>query len=660
MTDDVLNLDWETFSELPIKAGTYQYMKHTSTELLMAAYSMNGGRVEQEDLTDQPCISQYLRGALTDPEVIIRAYNAPFERRAIVDILKIPLPPQRFRCTMVESWALSFAGSMGEVGAQIGIDPELLKMDRGSYLINKFCKPAPKKHKVSRYTRLTSPDDWQLFLDYNRQDVVAEMAIAEAIEPYAFNRVQWEEWFVDQLINDRGLPIDMGSVDGALLIAADEKLRLLTALKELTGLSNPNSVQQLQSWLGASGIRMPNMQAATLVRILKNKIPPNIRKVLELKQMLSKTSIAKYVVLEASSVNDGLGNHRLKGTLQFGGAQRTKRWAGRMFQPHNIARPGIANPEELASILAVGDRDLIELMHGPVMAFLSDCTRSMIKAPDSKRIAVCDLKSIESRLLAWNSGCERLNTLYLEGLDGYLDFGSEFFRVPYAEVTSKQRKYVKPPTLGCGFGLGAVGLVAYAEGMGVVMDSKDAERAVKVYRTMYPEVPAMWYGLLDACIDCIENYSTFEGFGVSIHRDDHFMFIKLPSGRSIAYYQPAILMLKPPWKGDPAPRPTVTYMGRHDKTRKWVRQSTHGGKITENICQAEARDVLMFGINNLEDDRDFDVVGHVHDEIITIIDAENADAKVLRMEHYMSLVPQCMPGLVLGGEGFHASRYTKR
>lgn len=294
-----------------------------------------------------------------------------------------------------------------------------------------------------------------------------------------------------------------------------------------------------------------------------------------------------------------------------------------------------------------------------IMPFLSDCIRSMIQAPEGQSIAVCDLGSIESRVLGWHSQCTRLNDVYKHNKDGYLDFGSEFYGIPYADITKAQRKYVKPPTLGCGYGLGGPGLIVYADGMGVTMTEKDANHAVKVFRRIYPEVPKMWYWIIDKCMECVKSYREFKGYGVRIYRDDHFLFITLPSGRNLAYYHPLVEMKKPPWKGDPPPRPTLTYMGKHKTKRVWVRNSAHGGLIVENICQAVARDILMYHIRILEADTRFKIIGHVHDEIITLVAKGFQEEAIQAMEQVMSISPLWLPNSLLGAKGFYTNRYTK-
>lgn len=356
---DELGLDWETYNTIDIKDGTYKYLSSPDLEPLLGAYNLNGGQVYLEDYTVTPWLSRYLTEAFKDPNVNIRAFNAAFERLAIWYMWGIWVPIERFRCTMVEAWSLSFYGKMNEVGEQMGLPAELIKMEGGSALINKFCKPAPKNHKADRYTRHNAADRWHQFRLYNMQDVKAEYAIAQAIKPYAFTEDQWQEYFVDQRINDRGLPVDMASVEGAILIAHNEKARVLTQLIELTGLENPNSGQQLHGWLEEAGLPLENLQKETISKVLKEEqLPEFLREVLELKQLLAKTSVTKYKSLKKGTVHVKSGDW-LRGCFQFGGAQRTKRWAGRMFQPHNLPSPVMENPENYAGMLAQGGADLI-------------------------------------------------------------------------------------------------------------------------------------------------------------------------------------------------------------------------------------------------------------------------------------------------------------
>jgi len=303
-----------------------------------------------------------------------------------------------------------------------------------------------------------------------------------------------------------------------------------------------------------------------------------------------------------------------------------------------------------------GDRGLIKMLHGDVMTYLSNIMRTVISAGDGKTLSVCDYGSIESRVLGWQSGCGRIIDLFATGKDSYRDFATEVYGVDYDDVTKEQRGFCKPPVLGCGYQLGGKGLVTYAEGMGVTLSEEGSQRLVDLWRMLHPEVVAMWRWLQGACIHVTETYEEVSGYAVTIYRDSEFLFIRLPSGRSLAYHQPQVSMKTPPgWKKRVR---SVSYMGHDQYTHKWTRISTHGGKITENIVQAIARDLLrdaMFEMEGLG----MDVVGHVHDEVLVETELNYSVDTLDTMNQVMSVTPKWAPGLLLSAEGFITKRYRK-
>lgn len=652
----VLHLDFETYSEQDIKkVGGHKYAMDPSTEVLMASYAFDHGDAYLWDATLSPEMPKALQDALGDPSTEIHAFNAPFERLILWHVLGFYVPYERFHCTMVHAWSLGFSGGLGDIGDQMGLAPDKKKLAEGKKLINRFCKPAPKNHKADRYTRETHPEEWARFCEYCVQDTVSEREMEMLLKPYPLMPAEREMWHLDQRVNDRGLPIDMALVHGAVRIRNAEIAKLKHEMNEIAGLKNANSPTQLQAWIQGKGVPMEDMTKATVEATLALPVlPQEVRNVLERRQQASKTSVKKWDKLaEATGAGD-----RLRGSFQFGGAQRTQRWAGRFFQPQNLPRPTRDDIDVISGILATGDRDLIELIYGDVMLFLSDTIRAAVTAPEGYMLGVCDLGSIESRVLGWESGCTRVNDIFANGLDTYKDFATELFHVRYDEVTKAQRVFSKPPVLGCGYRLGGEGLKKYADGMGVAMALEEAEHAVKLYREAYPEIVQMWYWLDDAMKEVIDGGGVREGYAVQISRDDNFMFIEISSGRKIAYFKPLVLAKTPPWGG--GARPTVTYMGMNQYNRKWERLTTHGGKATEQITQATARDILGYQMKIVENERlDMTLVGHVHDEMLTLMMEALASGLILDLEDIMSITPPWAPGLLLGAEGFVTKRYRK-
>lgn len=684
------HLDFETFSKCDItKEGGYRYAMDSSTEVLMASYSGRTGPVSQWVPAKGEPMPFDLLEIFNDPNVIIKAFNAQFERLILKHVLKIDIPIERFRCVMVHAWSLSFSGGMAQVGAQLGLSSDKAKLATGGKLIRRFCMPAPSNHKADRYTLETHPDEWREFEEYNIQDTVTEREIDHLLKGYPMPQRELDLWFMDQRINDRGVPIDMALVNGACKIEVAEKTHLRKKLNQFTSLENGASNAQLKPWLESQGLVLDNMQAETMEKALKEGVPDHLIPVLEMKLKVSKTSTKKWAAFKKATGDDG----RLRGMFSFYGAQRTGRYSGRIVQLQNLKRPSMKNPDELADMLVPGDRSLVECLHGDVIGLLSETVRCAITAPEGQRLVVSDLSSIESRILGWVANCTRINMLFAEGRDTYIDFAMELFQFPYDQVTGEQRTYSKPPTLGCGYQLGAKGLVDYADGMGVTMNGKEAKKAVDLWRELYPEVPEMWSWLIESC-KTITNEApglVLVGYAVTIYRDMNFLFIDLPSGRRLAYYKPLVQMMTPPWEKEKTKEaleellyeyelgimdyeeyenmvlevrakerqiPTLTYMGMNQYVHKWSRISTHGGKITENIVQAIARDVLAYHMQIVENDG-LDIVGHVHDEIIITIDDDLAETFLMEMENVMSLTPEWAPGLLLGASGFLTKRYKK-
>lgn len=658
----ILWLDFETYSDLDIKqVGVYRYAMHPSTEVLLAAYALDRDPVKLWVPAEGKPIPNDLAAALEDPAVEVHAFSAPFERLILWHVLRRKTPIERFRCTMVHAWSLSFSGGLAQIGEQMGLAQDKRKLAEGSKLIHKFCKPAPKNHKLRRYRPEDAPDDWQRFEQYCVQDVIAEREIEMLLAGYPMPPDELDLWFWDQEVNDRGVPVDMGLVDAAVKMAHQGKHRIKAELTRLTGLENPNSNPQLVAWLNGRGLTLANMQEETLSVVLEHADPDELlKRVIYLKLQISKTSTTKWEAFQRATGEDG----HLRGMFAFGGAQRTQRWSGRIVQLQNLKSPEVENIDQLIDVVLTGDLDLVHCLFDDVLGLLSQGIRCAITAPEGQRLIPCDLSSIESRVLGYLANCGRINRTFAEGLDTYKDFATELFRCPYDEVTKGQRKYAKPTVLGAGYGLGGPGLVEYAEGYGVAMSKEEAQDAINLWREVNPEVPAMWYWLLDTCKEVVQGGGRREGYGVTIHRDPNFLMIDLPSGRSLHYCQPLVLPRVPPWELDKPEdeqktRPTLTYMGMDQYTHTWKRVSTHGGKITENIVQAVARDVLGWHMREIEKRLGPVVRGHVHDEAIILVNADCAEHVLPEIEEIMSLPPLWAPGLRLGAKGFITKRYRK-
>lgn len=647
-----LTVDIESYSDLDLKkVGLHVYAAHPSTRILIAAWAVDDDPVASISEGSGGLDKQRLVALLQSDDATVHAWNAAFEVALFYHCWGVEIPLERVRCDMVHAMSLALPGSLAQAGKAIGLDPELLKSSVGTRLINKFCKPRkPTKGKPwARCTIDTDPEDWAQFVGYCRQDVEAERAIHQRLRAFPMRAADWAEWRLDQKINTTGLPIDSTLVRGAIAADAAGRKPLVEESKRITGLANPNSLATLRKWLADQGVDTPNLTKTTVRDLLLEELPEDVRRALELRQQLGKTSVTKYQALDRATCEDG----RLRGSLQFYGASRTGRWAGRIFQPQNIPRGSIKSTDQLHQtverVRAGGEATADEL---------SSCIRSAVRAPEGQLIRVADLANIESRILGWLAHSRRMLSCFASGGDIYRDFGGELFRMPAADLSKEQRNYSKPPTLGCGYGLGADGLVAYAAGMGQEMNIVEANDAVMVFRRTYHEVVRLWRLLEGATKDLIEYGKPGEGRRVGrlvFELKPPFLFMRLPSGRRLAYYKPKVEMQMAPW-GDRVP--TVTYMGVDQYTRKWTRMSTFGGKWVEQACQAISRDLLAHGMA-LADDMQFEVIGHTHDELQALSDADSwLDHEVLSWCMYQP-PPWADEHLHLDAEGFSDIIYRK-
>jgi DNA polymerase len=641
-----LFVDIETYSEADLKsAGLHVYAAHPSTQILVVAWALNDGPVQVACCEGSP--PQALLDHLAT-SCLVHAWNAAFERTLFKHVWDLDIPLDRWRCDMVHSMSLSLPASLGQAGKAISLPPEMLKHTTGTRLIQKFCKPRkPTAGKPwTRSTAASDPEDWIQFVEYCRQDVEAERAIHRRLRRWRMPEQEWSYWRMDQRINETGLPIDRALVKGAMQADTRNRRDMMAEAREITRLGNPNSAQALLRWFAGNGLELPDLTKDTVRKALEQDLAPGVGRVLELRQDLARASVTKYKALDRATSSD----HRLRGCLQFYGASRTGRWAGRVFQPQNLPR-GSLKPEQL--------REVVESVRNGADASadeLVSCIRSAVRAPEGQLLRVADLANIESRILGWISNSRRMLDCFANDRDIYADFGTELFRCAIEEIDKARRNYSKPPTLGCGYGLGAVGLVAYADGMGQAMTLDQAQQAVDVFRSVYDEVPRLWRLLEQASKELIREGSGATRVGrLRFIMDAPFLFMELPSGRRLAYFMPKVEQKETPW-GELAD--TVTYMGVDQYTRKWTRIGTFGGKWVEQACQAISRDLLAHGLAQAEESG-FEVVGHTHDEIIALSDAQDwRDHDVLSW----CMVQQPPWGdekLYLGAEGFSDVIYQK-
>lgn len=632
----LLYLDYETFCNLNIKkVGAYKYSQDPSCEVLMASYAINDGPIRLWDATKKP-IPKQLEKWLKDPKVTVTAFNASFERLITNNVLKILLPIERCYCVMVHAYGMGFAGGLDMVGKAVGLPQDKQKLSIGKRLINRFCKPTPLNHLIRRYTHATHPQEWEQLKEYCRQDTDTEREILKYLEKYPLREEEWSDWFLDQKINDRGLPLDLTLIEKAIKLNELNRERLLHKLKGLTLVDNPNSNAQLLEWLQTQGVEIENMQAATIQELIDSIPAKYVLEVLLAKQQIAKSSISKYEAALRSQVAG-----RVYGTLQFMGASRTGRWAGRLLQIQNFVR-GAMNADEAVKHVLTTIKP-----HTITSTALSTALRGMFKAGPKHKLVVSDLSGIEGRALPWLCYyTERLEQIS-EGLDTYIIAASGIYKVNYEDVTKDQRFVGKVATLALGY-QGAVGaFTLMAEAYNLTMPESEMLTIVKGWRKTNQPIIKFWYATERAAKNAIRNPGKeFVSGRVSWISHKDFLFALLPSGRNLSYHLPELDR-----------EGKITYMGLNTYTRVWERIHTYAGKLCENICQAVSRDILAENLRAVEA-YGFKPVGTVHDEII----CESKNFKKYshkKLGQLLATNPEWTTELPLDATSYTSERYKK-
>ena len=636
-----LHLDFETFSQVDItKEGAYRYAMHPSTKVLMAAYALSDGKVHHWDATKKPMPTD-LKKWLDDPEVEIHAFNANFERLIITHVLKLSIPLSRYRCTMVHAFLRSFVGGLSSVGAELGIAEDKAKLKEGKALIKVFCVPR-KPTKSKPYTQVTeahAPDKWQQFVQYNIQDVEAERAVWKMLNKHPVEIADWEDWFLDQLINDNGLPIDEPLVKAAIELAERDKAYLMGELERLTDLDNPNSREQLLGWL-QQHCDIPDLTKNTVAEYAgKEDLDEAVREVLNIRKLTSKSSVSKFAAIRRCTQAG-----RVYGTLQFAGAQRTGRWAGRLIQPQNFIRPprGYDAEDSIDLIMRGGHPE--DLAH-----HLTAALRGCIASSGKNALAIADLAGIEGRVLPWLCNFQKKLTQIKNGMDMYLVAASAIYGIPYEKLTDKspERTPGKVAELALGYqgSIGALNQMAAAYGLTPFEEDEGLE-IVRAWRQANKPITQFWYNCQSAFRQALGNKKKEVIVeNLAFFYDGEFLLLILPSNRKIYYHKPEV--------GEN----NLSYMGWNSVKRKWERIDTYGGKLVENATQAMARDILMENMHHVHA-AGFKIVGSVHDELLT------EQPKTRKHNHenlakLMTKVPEWAEGLPLGASGYTERRYKK-
>jgi DNA polymerase len=697
-------LDTETRSNPPIQKGTHAYLSDPTARMLLVTWKdpydpdapdadPRRHKTHAWQAMIEPCPPELLR-ILMDTTVIKKAHNSQFD----FNVFYYLMPRHGFymgahhsedywQCLMVEALHHSLPAGLDALGAVVGIDADQRKIKDGKRLIRLFCVPQYDKAKNEYYwaDHISHPDDWAAFVDYGVRDVDAMCAIDQRLKRFRPSEREWQLWRMDQRINRNGLPIDEVMVQGAIHIAEREKSRAITRMKMLTGISNPNSPSQLNDWFEEQAVFLPDMTKYSVAEALaRDDIPDDVREVLACRQETAKSSVTKYQALVGAVCNDG----RLRGAFQFRGAARTGRYAGRVFQPHNLPKgnlkvdvaKGIDDLTPMVELIRAGDpHDAISWLQGRPMDVLSSCIRAVVRAPDGYVLHVSDLNAIENRVLGYLAGCDETLRVFREDLDPYKAFGSKMFRKPYKDITPAERTDSKPAVLGCGYMLGGgelklnkktqrmdkTGLWGYAAAMKIDLSKERAHESVKVFRSSFPAIVDFWYAADDAFRSAINANKVYRVGVLAFRWEKPFVTVELPSGRKLYYCSPRIEMRIPPWEEDekhPKKRATLTYNQVGEKSNSWVRVATHPGRVVENLSQAMANDVLNEGLWRAEQGlgipEPYHLIGHVHDEAIALVPRDSP----LVIEHLNECLARPVswaPDLPLAAHGFVTPIYRK-
>lgn len=656
-----LGIDIETFSSVDIKNGAYAYSEAPDFEILLIAYKFSDeDRVKLIDLTDDPEELENLRfwDALTDPEVVKTAYNANFERTCLARHTGEAMPPEQWRCTMVLAVQLGLPRSLAAVGPALGLTEEEQKKKTGAALIQYFCKPCKPTRtngQRTKNTRLHAPEKWELFKEYNIQDVVTEQIILKRLRDFRPDQSEQDLWTLDQEINDRGVLLDIPMAGSIVEFDTERSADLLAEAQQITGLSNPNSLAQLKPWLADNGLATDTLRKDDVAAMLADpSLHANVRRVLEIRQTLSKTSVKKYqTMLDIAGEDD-----RARGIMQFYGGH-TGRWAGRSLQPQNLARNTMPDDElEVArEFVKMGDFESLEMIFGEPAPIFSQLVRTAFIPSPGNRFIVSDFSAIEARVIAWIAGEEwRLEVFRNDG-DIYCESASHIYHVPVVKhgINGELRQRGKVAELALGYG-GAVGAMKQMDTSGSVPED-EMQGIVTQWRAESPKIVRMWRDCQDAAVSVIRGNQpkrvlrSLQGteFYVKLVDGTPVLFIRLPSGRPIAYWDPKVM--------DTEMGPRITYMTQNQTTRKWERCETYGGKLTENIVQSVARDCLAEKMKLLES-MGYPIVFHVHDELILDVPREDKEAAAL-VDRIMGEPIDWAPGLPLKGGTYECDFYRK-
>lgn len=649
-----MGVDIETYSSVDLlKSGVYRYVEAPDFDILLIGYKFDDeDEVRQIDTTADPreTWNEFL-DALFDPDIIKTAFNANFERTCLAKWTGSAMPPDEWRCTMIKALTLGLPGSLASVGMALGLPEDKLKDPQGKALIQYFskpCKPTRSNGQRCRNYPAHDPEKWALYRSYNRQDVVTEQEILKRLSIYKTTEDEQKLWSLDQDMNDHGVKLDRKLIRNIVDYDTRHREELQDEARQITGLSNPNSPAQLKDWLETEGIHQTSLSKDTIATLLKGDIPAEVRRVLEIRQALGKTSVSKYsTMLEAICDDD-----RLRGILQFYGANRSGRWAGRLVQTHNLARNTLPDLALARELVRDGDFDTLETLFGEPAFVFSELVRTAFIPSDGCRFVVSDFSAIEARVISWIAGEEwRLQT-FRDGGDIYCATASQMYHVPVVKhgINGELRQKGKVAELACGY-QGGVGAMKAMDRDGMIPE-EELQGIVDAWRAANPTIPKLWRTCELAAKTAIKEHRTVRiRHGIAFSYVNGNLFVKLPGGRKLCYWGTRIR------QDDMTGRESIVYMGVNQTTKQWQETETYGGKLVENIVQATARDCLAVAMTRVAA-LGYKIVMHVHDEMIVDVPISDKDA--------LTVINKCMadpidwaPGLPLKGDGYETPFYMK-
>ena len=654
---NMITIDIETKSDKDIsKCGIYAYTDTPYFDILLFAYSIDGQPVQVVDMANGEEIPENVLAALVDENVIRKAFNVNFERVCLSKYLRKNYPqyfqsysidedtvgdflnPESWHCSMIHARTLGLPSSLAEVGKVLGIEQQ--KMTEGKALIKFFCVPydtidgVPQFHSPTDY-----PDKWEIFKAYNKRDVEAELEIDRRLSRFPVPDFLWKEFYLDQEINDRGILVDMQLADKAIGLDAKAKEELTAEVQKLTGVENPNSVYQLLDWLETQGYKSDSLGKTQVLELIKTAKEP-VKSVLQMRLQLSKSSVKKYTAMKNTACSD----NRARGMFSFYGASRTGRWAGRNVQLQNLPQNHLPDLTEARELVKYSSFEDIQMLYDDVPDTLSQLIRTAFIPRQGMKFIVADFSAIEARVIAWLAGEEWRMKAFANGEDIYCASASKMFGVPVVKhgENGHLRQKGKISELACGFG-GSVGAMK-AMG-GAEMSDAELKQLVTDWRTASPHIVQLWWDVENAAIKAVRDKTETETHGIHFSYESGFLFIRLLSGRRLAYVKPRIGENR--FGGD-----SITYEGI-GTGRKWERLETYSGKLVENIVQATARDLLFYSMQTLS--QHF-IVGHIHDEMI--IECPKG-TKLDEICQQMARTPDWAKGLLLRADGYECSFYKK-